>query len=490
MPSFSSPSFKILAITYPRSGVVRVRFTFDPLAADADGGTDALNPANYVLTGSHLALPISVVAVGGDPQAVDIAINVPLATGTWRIAVSNVVSLDGDTLVAPTSLDFEVSVFPSLLPINGGAIDDDSESTIRKHVPSLMSGPGWTALIAAVAAGDAFVRSNALAAFDQIFRSSASGIFLDRRGSDFGVTRPTDMGISDESFQDLLVRFSTEKVTRLALLDLLEVFYGSDSLRATIKSQNTEPFALEDGWTLELTDGLDSLDILFEESDFAQIGAATADEICAIIDRTCLSASLPIRAEPYTNPISGLRGVQLTSLAKGIAARVKIVRGLAQNGLLFPTELDIDVGAGSVWSVSIPEPGILRYTLDANDPVLLLLREGDIANITGSVFDESNRGSLMVSTVRVAKSGLDWDQWFEVDTNGTAQTGPLVELGDDDVRFFRCLLARPDATSGSAVLVAQASADGFDVRLPATSRAVARTETTGAHTQPRVVLST
>lgn len=490
MPSqYLSPDFKLYSVEYPRVGVVRVRFTFDPKKRDSTDPTDALYPQNYTLSGIHPVIAGSVAPVSSDPQAVDVYINAPLATGLWTLSVaSGITSNDNDALQGPYSLTFSVTEYPTRLPPNGGAVQDEASDIFRKHLPAVFQGPGWEALTSAVSIGDTRLREQARAAFDQLFVSSASGTYLDARAGDFGVLRPPDVGMSDNSFRRLTTKLTASKVTQQSVLEALEVFYGAESVSAYVDAK-AEPYDLEHGWTLTISDDRQDVQVVFDEEEFGQIGDATAVEVALAITRACERVGSHIYAVATTDPLSARQRVRVFSGAKGLSSRLIVKGGLAWNALMFDGQLDLGLNIGDHWSVTEPRAGVARFVLDNPDPLLLGLQEGDCVNISCTGFHENNRGSFTVTDVYVRRNGSQWDQWFEVGNElVVAQGGPVPTVDDFDIVAFRPTRRLPQSGLGAPLVVAQSRATGFKVVLPTTTRVVNRREGTGAYLQPRTVV--
>src|SRR5260221_14621924 len=107
-----------------------------------------------------------------------------------------------------------------------GAENPTSESNLKKYISPSIQGPGINALIKAIAAGDDYIQGLSISAFNQLFSSSADGIYLDRQGAGQGLIRPLDVGMSDELYRKLLIS-STDKQISEVLLEILEIYYGS-----------------------------------------------------------------------------------------------------------------------------------------------------------------------------------------------------------------------------------------------------------------------
>lgn len=464
-------------------GVVRVRFSIPPKHTSSSDVNDGLNPASYTLAGSNEVRPVAVREVPEDETSLDVYTDARLAAGTWVLAVSPfVISAEGAALQAPDSLSFTVT---AASPANGGARTDLARDVLRRHLPSSFVGPGWEALISALAAGDEMNWETARLAFDQLFKSSASGIYLDRRAAADGVERPTDLGMSDVLFRQLAVR-SSNKITHQALVDLLEVYYGPDAVSAHLDTEGGEPFALEDGWSLFLEAGDEEIEVVFSVDQFQQIGSASAIEVAAAVSAECRRQGFPGHAEVFDDPELGVARVRFYSAVKGLGSKILARKGLAQNVLRLPTSVDAPVPAGTNVAVTLPEPGVVRYSLVglATTP-LLSVEVGDCVNVLASVLPADDRGTFIVTTVRTAWTGAAWEQHFEVESDIGVAQGAVALLSDEDIQFFRPTIATIHSTLGVPVLVAQAGGTGFDVQLPATTRAVNREEFLAAYLQPR-----
>ncbi len=481
---FVSAYFYLQRVTSLTPAVVRVRFTHDPKRIDPSLATDALNPANYTITGSHLAIVTAVGIVADDPQAVDVYVNVPLAAGSWTMAVSPTVQMeDGTTLQSPTSLLFGVSALRAIEPANGGAQSDDAARVIRKHLPMSFVGRAWTALIEALAVGDQYNWDNTVAAFDQMFLSSASGAYLDRRANDRGISRPKNVGMPDALFSRLATKISAKKLTSQVFLEILEVFYGTDAVRAYVESATEQPYRLEDGHTLRLVvDGKDELEVVFTEGDFAQIGQASAAEVAAAINRQARAAGFGMFGLAAAT-VDGTR-LRIYSGSMGLASNVLVDGGLAQNGLQLPTPLPVTFSGGTVFNVTTPDSGIFRYTTQSADGTLYLdVVEGDVVNIVSPIFTETNRGSYKIVAVSTSWNGSTFDHSFDIkNEEGVAEAGIAI-LEAEDVQFFRPTRTTIHRGEGRTVIVAEVEGGDMDIVLPATTQAVGREEFTAAYVQ-------
>lgn len=487
MTTFVGADFFVQSVIQAGPATVRVRFSHDPLALNPAGANDALNPLNYTITGPVANLVTFAAIVPEDPQAIDLSLSGGLVLGNYLVEVANVHALEGDILKDPKSDDFDVTYVASAEPLNGGTKDDSAEALIRKHLPSSMSGKAWDALIAAFAVGDEVNRDNAMKAFDQLFKATASDFYLDRKAGEDGLSRPVNVGMSDDLFRQLSIRTASNKLTQEALTEILEVFYGPESTRANVVTELAEPFVLADGDSLELLlDGKDTVVIVFRESDFNRILQATATEVAAAINRGFKKVGSQAYAVMFTDPETGGRKVRILSASLGLGSTIQVLGDRAQLGLSFPSKLtsyNAQVVSGDAynWVVSNPVPGVNRIQLTNGGGTskvdLSVVRPGDYV-----VFEAANssipEATYEVLDVGVTFSGAALVQHFDI--RGDVAGHTFLQLANQEMTFFRPEkknILRGDRT----VVVAETRRGELEVRLPATTQAVNRSEFLAAY---------
>lgn len=378
-----------------------------------------------------------------------------------------------------------VEVVPSAIailpPAVSGVFNDDAEGLIRKHLPMAFRGPAWSAIIAALATGDAYNFATARSAFDQLFLVSASGIYLDRRAGREGLERPASVGMSDDIFRRLAIEESAGKLTYQSLVKILEIFYGTEAVAAHLTTLNSEPYRLENGSSLIISDGREELHVTFPEDEFREIDEARAVEVAAAINRACARAKFPAVAAAVANPSTLGLAVRVYSHQRGLGSLLTVTGGLAQNVLRFPTAI-LALPAGTQFDITNPDQDIARYAIvNSTDPLLLGVREGDTVNIIANIFDAENRGSFRVRRVRVVWNGSVWEQWFEVENESVVVQGMAATNFDGDLEFFRPTRASIYTAGGTPVVVAQAGRGRFDISLPVTTQVVGRRAGTAAY---------
>lgn len=481
---FTGSAFYLESVTQYALATVRVRYTQDPLAANPTGPNDALNPANYTLTGPAYNAIVSVGAVFGDPQSVDVFMAQPLAPGIWTLTVAaNVEMWDLTTITTPRVMNFVAAALTQPEPVNPGAVNDSAADLLRKHLNSALVGDGWDAVIQAMATGDDANVQLAESAFDQLFKSTATGLYLDRKSGDDGIIRPPELGMPDSLFSQYSIRATTGKLVENAILDILEVFYGTDSLRAHCTSALFQPYVFQAGNDLTvLLDEQEAVTITFAATDFAVAGAATAAEVAAAITRGFRLNGLNAYAIALKDPVSGLTGVRIYSGSLGLASAVRVLGGKAQFTLQFPTYLSVFSGLPT-WTLTFNAvTNTLRLT-PSGSVDLSQIRVGDYVCIYGTEFSAGNIGTYTITNVYYAYSpGLT--QYVEVvDATGFAQV--VTQLSTGSLTFFRPTRSTPYTDPARAVIVAWPG-DGLDVAIPATSQAVGRGPMEGAYLYQQV----
>jgi N-acetylneuraminic acid mutarotase len=368
---------------------------------------------------------------------------------------------------------------------NSQAEYEAAQDFLREHLSPALTGDNWDALIAALAVGDTYNRESARLAFDQFFRSSASGKYLDRRMNDFGVERPTAIGMSDDLFRDLGLKLSNDALTNLALWEVLEIYYGEDTVRANLTSTTAEPYSLVDGDTLIFTiDERTTVTATFKTADFKNITQASALEVAAVINRTIELEGLTAYAVSFSDPTNGQNYVRLHSGALGMVGALRVNGGRAQNALLFPT-LVASGASNTQWSVTYNAgTNVVRMTFTGgNDPLFDSVRVGDYVNVYGPTFHAQNRGTFVITAVFLDASLNPRPTWIEF-SNPSGFTESITQSSASDVQIFRS--TRSDFTP---VRISTADPSFISVTLPATTQVVNRTVGEAAYLHATAALS-
>lgn len=172
---------------------------------------------------------------------------------------------------------------------------------------------------------------------------------------------------------------------------------GNSGLPAQIVGANVEPFALVAGQTLELTlnGATTPVTVTFNAADFSAIGAASAAEVAAVINR---------QAPGVRAAVSPDRRVLLASTQVGGTARVAVTAGAAATALGF---------TGATANTDGPIPGGSR--------ILLLQSTGGF--LSGSSVRIETAGHVIGGTALGATTNIAANSGFTATVNGgTPQT--------------------------------------------------------------------
>jgi hypothetical protein len=483
--SFTGSSLHLLNVEQYAISAIKVTFSQDPVASSPVGVNDALNIVNYALSGPGINRVTSVTATA-NPESFLVHTNVPLLAGDWTLSVANIQTATASPLVAPTAFVFTATALYPIVPLGQGAVSPTSESDLRKFISPAIQGKNIEAMIAALATGFDYLSEIGNKAFHQLFPSTASGKYLDIHGSDNGILRPLNVGMTDRIYRSLLIQVSSEKVTFQSLLKVLEIFYGTDSTRAIMVSSVAEPYNLLDGDDLQIVIDGKTLTAVFHINDFQIPGYATATEVAAVITRALEVGNQEADAQPFYNTTTNTNFVKLVSGSLGLRGTIKVIGGRAQNILKFPTLLATTQTVGTQWKIEQPRPtvtpflgsGRTRMTwIGGTDPSLQNIYTNDYANIYGSVFNDSNKGSFQIVSVVPGAVSVGY---IEILNSGGLDQLAVTQTLANDILFFRPSIYTLN-TNLTKSFASQASTDYTDVFLASTTQAVGRERYTGAY---------
>lgn len=479
--SFVGAGLSVESVSQLALVTLRVKFTQDPLAVSSVGANDALNPANYSVSSTNLVgIVTGVGAVYGDPQSFDLFLAAPVTTGIWTVTASSAIQTAGGVSIqAPLSAQVAIVSGASIEPVSGGAENDTAFDTLRKFFNPALKGPAWDALLKACADNQQVDWDNAQAAFQQLFLTRAEGKCLLQRAADRGVYKPANVGMSDDIFRQFALTVSNRKLTEEAILEVLEVFYGSDAIRASDISGAVEPYALQEGDDLIVVlDESVTVTATFLTSDFARAGQAQAVEVAAALTRAFSYYGTKAFALPIVDVTSGTTRVRIYSPSRGLKSSVRTIGGKAQSALLFSTQLSLASTASNsfpTWNVTVNGvEGTMRFTTSgASNLDLSGLRIGDYVNIYGSQFQPVNRGSFAITDVGISYTGTTVTQYFEVSNTAATAQSAIAQTASTDILYFRPTRQTIHTATSRGVSVSVPAAR-VDIKLPATSLAVSR----------------
>jgi len=395
--------FLVAGIERLSDSSVRVWYTQPPLL-----GTGKANDAtNYAISGPA-ALTVSLAtATSTDSRAIDLYFNKPLTYGQWTITFNrtNITSAttSAQLPVGPTYI-FDVVVINQESP----GLSNDANLVRKFFNPAFLGQPAWEAVIAGLGAGNDLVANTVNGVFDQLYISSAQGKYLGIRSANYGISKPSILGLVDDAFRNLSITLINEKLTENANLDLLEIIYGPAATHANITSALQEPFALFDKATLTiLTDGKQVVPVVFSWTDFVNSLRATANEVCAAINKNFLKYKCNAFAATYQDPLTQVVLVRLYSGTQGLRSSICVTSGSAQTAFQFDQLLynAIDNSLAPAASITVSLLPLNKAALTFNNSSAKVLSifqtvvPGDYINILGSEFSLSNRGSFVVEKV-------------------------------------------------------------------------------------------
>lgn len=347
---------------------------------------------------------------------------------------------------------------------------------LRGYLNPAFKGPGVDAILNALASSSARYVNNLEAVHDQVYIASAEGRYLDQRLADFGLDRPTEVGLSDDVYRDIGISVVNRKQVRDLILKILGTIFGEDLTQASANSSAFEPYNLDDGDTLIVQfDGSDKISITFDNTQFVNISAATAQEVADAITRSIRAQGKTGRA--FARDDGSGAFVVLTSDTQGPASSVAVFGGRAQNELLFPESRPTTAGASTQWTVTQEAGGNVRYTWSGGaNPSIGRIRIGDYVNIYSSAFDEDNRGTFSIIDFQ---GGSVNDAYFEVENpNGVSEI--VVQGTVDGVLFFKPSRLTLNSKTRYATLF-QEETSLLEIFIPATTKVIRRDRKGAAH---------
>lgn len=307
-------------------------------------------------------------------------------------------------------------------------MSNDSYSRLRKFLNQQLKGKFWDALLNSLAEGDNFNEENILWAKKNMFLATSTDRMLERRMAALGIIKPIGTGIDDDTFRELGIKQTNTKLVSNIFLDVYETFYGSDAVRASIKSSASEFYQLYDGMTLHILadNNKKPLTITFLSKDFENIATASASEVAAIITRQAFNAGYTLYAEPEIDFDTGNIHVKISSGTKGPKSSLTIIGGAAQNILQFPATTDALVQIGTGFTPSFVGQYIRFTWTSGPDPKLTYLNIGDYANLYGSNLLESNRGHFRIENISGGPIG---ESYFEIINPNFQMQPPIIATG-------------------------------------------------------------
>lgn len=349
---------------------------------------------------------------------------------------------------------------------------------LRSYLNPYIKGPNVDAVLEALSAGSSsYLINNAAAVNDMLYIVTASGTYLDQRLADYGITRPPQVGLSDEIFREIGIQVKNRKQVRDLINNLLNAIFGDDIVKATSKSGMVEPYNLTDGDTLIINfDESHTITVTFKTSQFQSIAAAKAQEVADVISSSLRNFGFTGSAIAVNDGNGNL--VELLSDTIGPASSVTVRGGSAQNELRFAETVPAGGNTSTQWTLSVQPGGIMRYTWTGGaNPQVGKVTEGNYVNIFGGGFASStNEGSFTIITAVGGAVGLSY---FEIEN--PFGTSGLVTQGSDDAVLFYNPVRKTLLSLTSYAAVYQTQSRILQIFMPVSTKATRRSRLGSAH---------
>lgn len=353
---------------------------------------------------------------------------------------------------------------------------EKQKERLRKYLNPTIRGTNVDNVLEALAVGPAHLISNVEAVNDQLYIATASEGYLDQRMADRDLTRPENVGLSDDIFRQIGIEVSNRKQVRDLIANILEIMYGQEFTNATLSSTELETYNLEDGDTLvvQFDDG-ESVEIPFSSSQFTNISSATAQEVADVITRNISRLGKTGAAIAKDDGFGSY--VMLISNTIGPSSTIRVLGGKAQNALKFPAIRPTGGVDATQWTLSLVSGGGIRATWSGGpNPFIGKVKKDDYVNIYGTAFSEVNRGTFTITKVN---GGLVNQAYVEYENpNGISEI--VVQGSDDAILFFQPQRATLSSKFTYAA-VYQTESRLLEIFMPATTKVIRRNRKGAAH---------
>jgi hypothetical protein len=348
---------------------------------------------------------------------------------------------------------------------------------LRSYLNPAIKGENVNSVLNALASGTGYLINSVQAVNQNLFITTASAQYLDLLASQYGISRPPAVGISDDVFREITLEVKNRKQVRDLISNLLDIVFGDEFCKATNSSTILEPYNLADGDTLIVSfDGSAPVTITFKASNFTDIHNATAIEVADAIVAYLTSQNL--KGLATTKNDGNGNYVELVSSTIGPRSSVTVLGGSAQNILVFPEPAPAGGNASTQWTLSAQSDGKIRFTWSGGaNPNLGKLSDGDYVNVFGGGFSAStNVGAF---TILDSVGGSVGNSYFEI-LNPIGTTGVVTQGSDMAVLFFNPI-KRTIQSNGYYAALYQTQTNILQIFLPATTKVVRRGREGSAH---------
>jgi hypothetical protein len=218
---------------------------------------------------------------------------------------------------------------------------------------------------------------------DQFFLTTATGRYLVQLGEEAGFVMPSNSGLDIRAYRVLVpLMISSPKQVRRTFEETIEAFYSANKTRPSITSQVYEPYSLVDGDDLHIETEKGIVKVSILSTSVSNLSNITSSELAAVIN----AAQGNVFADALADRLTGRKYLRLTCTTAGAMAFVRIVGGMAQNVLNFPTIVDTNKEAGTSWTATKPQSYSDIMTIKwsgGNNPKLYQVQKGDCLTIRG-----------------------------------------------------------------------------------------------------------
>ncbi len=388
------------------------------------------------------------------------------------------------------------------------ATKEEEYKKLRAFLNKNIRGTNTDSLLKSLAHGPVHLIDNVEAVNDSLYIVSAKDKYLDQRLGDKGVTRPSEVGLSDEVFREIGIEITNRKQVRDLVHQLLRILYGDIFTRATSSaSDESENFSLSDGDNLLLSfDGQAPIELIFSASQFSNINSATAQEVADAITKSI--RKLGVSGAAFVVEDGSDFRVTLISPTDGPSSSVQVLGGSAQNALKFDEIRPTGGDATTQWTLTQETGGNIRATWSGGaDPSLGRVRVGDYTTIYGTAFDLVNRGSFSIVKVQggtVNNAYIEYENPNGIstgtctgglggetnpttcDTNGgTWNVGGIAQGTAEAILFFNPKV-RTLISNDRYAAAFQTSPRTLEIFMPATTKVVRRNRDGAAHIHSQI----
>lgn len=305
---------------------------------------------------------------------------------------------------------------------------------LRALLPNVFQGPGFDAVLAGISTGDEFNQQNAIAVFQDSFVSTASGESLDILLGSRGFSRPDLIGISDEAYRQLWIQGYCRANLTLGIDNVLAAGYLPVYVLASVLSQQSEPYDLSLGGSLQFSvDGI-AANITINPSNFTNSTAVTAQEIAMEISSLCESGNINAYAEDFFDENTNTMKVRFYSETKGPPGSMQVTGGRVQNILQFDTPITNTSDNTTQFTVSATGTLVTYAWTGGTKPPLSYIIPGYYVNIYGTEFNSNNQGSFVLTSV-VNSSLTDGSGYFQY-KNDVSFNQAVTLSNASSVQFF------------------------------------------------------